>query len=47
MLTFIFASIIICMILVMNFSWVSGITGHTFTNNYYTVYINGKRQVIP
>ncbi len=43
MLTFIFASIIICMILVMNFSWVSGITGHTFTNNYYTVYINGKK----
>ena len=41
-LTFIATSIITCMILVIGFSWLGGIVNHTFTNNYYTITINGE-----
>lgn len=42
-LTFIVATFVTCMILVMCFSWIGGIAGYHFANNYYTICIDGKK----
>lgn len=41
-ITFIATTLITCMLMVISFSWLGGIVFHSFTNNYYTVLINGK-----